>query len=319
MIRKVDDFKALNKDFFFTYPFSMYRNHNYVLPKKRSNLMLYMINRHMECDENYTFVSTHSDSEMINAFVIISLLPHESACFRMRMAELKYFMIANSENAADVGAKMLETVFSFCKKNKIMHLVCKVDVSDMSVIHALQREEFLYMDTAVSYVFNPRKKNNMIYKDLALFRPMVDDDLQHIIALVDETTFQTRFFKDTRFTISDVKLFYRRWIYNCCSPRNVRVNCVVAFRDEKLVGFCLSSPNEDISLFLGEPVFGSSLCAIAKDAKGIFPGLCQYCIQHVGFPISFIDTQIQNKEVVKSVSALGMDSVYFYHSFHLNL
>lgn len=121
------------------------------------------------------------------------------------------------EDSVDCKCSLLKTVAEECRARGMRYLTARVSASDLSTIHALQREAFELLDGLLTFSLKvrdivPRPANGDI--EVRLFRP---PDLDQILAIGKSAYTCDRFHVDRALKPGTADRLYETWLRRSCN------------------------------------------------------------------------------------------------------
>jgi GNAT superfamily N-acetyltransferase len=271
------------------------------------------------------------NEEKIQGAAIIIDLPWDSGLFGIKMAKANFIIDSHCSDASqNVINQLIWDVLCLCKEKEIEHLSCQVESKYTELIHALEANGFLLMDTIVIYSASLRRKKiiSQIDDSEILIREVNDKDLKRIFkiaekAFFDPETFLSRFYMDPLLKVNAGKL-YKEWLRNSCEGSQADI-VFVAEVDKAPVGFITCRLQErKKSDILGLNIVIIPLNAVHPEfrGRGIYNRLVVHSFnwfreQNVDF--AEIKTQVITSPVHHTWQKLGGKLVSSYHTFHKEL
>ena len=250
--------------------------------------------------------------------VALSLLPWDTAHFGFKMAKICHLVAdGNYEETVVLKRRLLHYLLKLCKNEKFSHITCRIDIDDISSIHALEENGFKLMDTLITYVFNRHKHRIYEIKELCRVRKFTGTDLPVLVKISKNAFHRDRFHLDPHIPDKKADCLFGEWVKNSCQGR-YGDKVFVAERGNQVVGFLTFKLDEEINRLTGYRIAGHGLSAVAPRVKGIYPSLVKAAIKEIAVHYDCLefDTQLNNYEVIKIWQRFGFDFARAQYTFH---
>ena len=189
---------------------------------------------------------------------VIALSAMDEARFGIRTAK-----------ATGLTGECLPEVLRFCQREEVRLLIARCSASDLALVHQLERENFLLMDTLVYY----RHKNlggtpAVADPEGITIRPVEPSEWPQVRAIAGQSFqgYKGHYHADPRLHAKDCDEAYQDWAVRSCESRETgQTEVLVAASPKGLLGFAtlrMETPDE------GEGVL-FSVTPAAQD-KGIY-------------------------------------------------
>lgn len=193
----------------------------------------------------------------------LSPLAWDSDFFGLRMGRLSLF-IAKKEGLEvySVADELIDAALGAARHAELQHLSLRVDVEDIGVVHALEKNGFRLMDTLFTYAFHPRKSRLPDIRpayDLRTYRP---EDYEAVMD-ISTTAFEgypSRFTVDPHIPKDRAQAFYLEWAEKCCRG-DLADEVLVAERKGRVIGYLAFRCNRGLERHTGVRVMGGGLGA----------------------------------------------------------
>lgn len=302
------------------YEFNDYRNYRVFKDKVIEEYLFKQIGNSVLKNKDAIVVFAKEREEIVGLVSLVNL-SWDTELFDFKMANISHLLIDNSykyENSFEIKHKLMSFILQLCKNENIKHLSCRIDTSDFSSFHVLEKCGFKIMDTIVTYIFNGFKHNIPNVKELYKVRLFRNNDLNALLKLTTGSFLKNRFYKDIHLPKEKVDKLYREWVKNYCS--NLENNrAFVAEKKDEIIGFAIYKKNRELEELCGIKIFGSGLSAVSPQAKGAYPALVKAVIRDfisLSYVIAEFDTQVNNYEVIKIWQRFGLDFVRSKYTLH---
>jgi GNAT superfamily N-acetyltransferase len=210
----------------------------------------------------------------------------------------------------------LSSILEFCKKERVKLLIARCSMSDLETSQAMEREDFLLMDTLVYYALDLTRQPVPDNNGAAHFRPIHagEEEEMQLVAIESFRGYFGHYHADQRLEKDKCDEVYVDWARKACASRGADENFMVAEIEGRIVAFGvfrINNPDEG-ELFLGgihpdfqgQGIYYSFLCramewCLSKNAKRII-----------------ISTQLNNISVQKVLTRFGFEIARGYYTFH---
>jgi len=266
------------------------------------------------------------DKQTLCAVASFSDLPWDSKHYGKSMASIDY-MIHHEGFGKDLTpylASMLEHIEVIARQRDIQFLMCKSYTDHMPLIHALQQQNFLLVDTLLDYVYNynyrpidqikkPTSRSN------AKIREATPDDLEALVA-VAEAAFSThfgRYHSDPRTPSEVATNIYKEWIRS--SIAGYADYIFIAELDGEILGYTIWRLPQPYNKSLGQ-VAHYSIAGIHPRSAGqnLFRLLTYKGMETLADKADYIvgPTHINNYAVQRGYASLEWRIHDARHAFH---
>ena len=260
------------------------------------------------------------------AFAVYADLPWESRVYGQRMGALKY--IAANPLLPDPRPTLSALVTHVCNwavSAGIHFLLCKTYTDDVPLIHTLQEQGFLLVDTVVDFAYDAKRHP---LRDIpapalpsqATIRPASPDDREALTALAGAAFAGHfgRFHADERTSDEQATRIYQEWISSSLDGYADWI--LVAEIEDRIVGYSVWRKPSELEQMLPSVVGHYSIASTHPQfaGRGLFQGLT-----HAGMALfdGIADciegpTHINNFPVQRSYAKLNWRAVHARYSFH---
>ncbi|MFA5146718.1 MAG: hypothetical protein WC515_05040 [Candidatus Omnitrophota bacterium] len=300
------------------YPFNDYRRYRSFKKEWRDRCFADRIRRMAAEDAVRTLVAF--DRGKAVGIVSLAGLPLDSECFGFKMAKIGCLIaIGDRDSEFRIKDGLISGLSGVCEDEGICHISCRVDTSDFSTIHVLEKNKFYITDTLVTYIFDKKRDRFPALKTLYSIRPCEEKDIETLERLIENSFLDTRYYQDKHLSEEGAHKLYKKWVRNNYADKE-RCGTLVAESGKRIVGFGTGRKNEELEKLCGIKIFGSALSAVVPSAKGAYLALIQRSIENSvisqWYDIFEFDTQINNYEPVRIWQKLGLSPVRSRHTFH---
>jgi len=264
-------------------------------------------------------------SGTISGLVICTPLLWESPLLGKSMWAIKHIGVASGPgDVSSVAPKLVAKAVRHVADRDGDFLLCRAIPSDTAIIHALESNGFLLMDTLLNFVFDCRAhesngRQQHVPEGFAL-RLLTTSDIEPL-AEVAHSSFAGhfgRFHADPRIGHAAATRLYQEWIRSCANGWADWV--VVAMHGDRIAGYSAwkkpSALDERHGIRLGHYSIG----AVHPDffGRGLFTALTHTGMEQLCSSADWIEapTHIDNYAVQRGFRRLGWSIAGAQHSFH---
>lgn len=298
------------------YQFNDYRAYRML---NKGKLKEYLFNQILNLlDDNKSWVIGAYEGERIVGLATLSFLSWDTEHFGIKMGKIGYIMADRDyQKGLAIKDELLAYIFSLCRKEKIIHLSCRIDISDTSSIHTLESSGFRIMDTLVTYAFNRYKHKVPDIKDLYKIREFKKQDLSSLVDIAKNAFSKDRFHLDPNIPREKADDLFGEWIKN--SYKGIYADRVfVAEKGTEAIGFLTFRLDRGIEKLTAYKIAGHGLSAVSNKVKGVYPSLAKAAVQDITLHYDCLefDTQLSNFEVIKIWQRFAFDFIKARYTFH---
>ena len=313
---RVEELKGA-RQFLSHYEFNDYRNYP-LFTKTMLDDYLFTQVSDLLLKDKHSYIAVAKNKKKIVGLVSLVKLPWETRYFGFKMAEIRH-LIANGsyDEKIRINDALLWFISQICKKEKVMHLSCKVDAEDFSGIHCLERTGFRLMGSAVTYVFE--KGRIPKFKERCTVRMFKKKDMKAAINLLKTTAIKGRFQIDPYIPKQKANEFYVEWIRNC-SRRLWADEVLVAERGKEIVGFLAYQLNKELEKATGIRCFRANFAVVSPRGVGSFIALLKVATVRgrdvLRADLAEFETQVYNYSIIRVFQRLKIGIGRCRYSFH---
>jgi len=238
---------------------------------------------------------------------VIALSDIDEARFGIRTAKV-----------SGLTGEYLPEALSFCEREGVRFLIARCPASDLALVHRLEQDGFLLMDTLVYYRHKDLDSTPLEADPEGLtIRPVEEGEepLVRAIAAQSFHSYNGHYHADPRLNAGDCDEAYNDWAMRCCALRVQGTNEVlVADALEGLLGFLTLRINTEDE---AEVVLNG--VAPAAQGRGIYRLLMIRAMEwsrDQGATSMIISTQVTNLAAQKTWVRLGFEPFGSYYTFH---
>ncbi len=241
----------------------------------------------------------------------------------MNLSELVKISTLDTQRFGVITAKSdlidehnITSIIDFCLNSQVKLLIARCSVAQISTVHAMERQNFLLMDTLVYLKKDLTGYTASEYQSPAIIRLLKPDDTPQVVQVAQDafTSYYGHYHADPRLDRQKAAEVYTSWAERCCTEPGV-ANCVlVAEIEGNIVGFRavrMNSPRQ------GEFI----LAGVKPSARhmGIYRAFViegvNWC-QAQGACEVINSTHLLNNAVQKTCTQLGFEPYQAFHTFH---
>ena len=264
-------------------------------------------------------------NETISGLVICAPLLWESPLLGKSMWAIKHIGVASGPgDVSSVANRLVAEVVRLVADRDADFLLCRAMPSDTGVIHALESNGFLLMDTLLNFVFDCRTRGSSghqqhVPEGFAL-RLGTSSDVEPL-AEVAHSSFAGhfgRFHADPRIGHAPATRIYQEWIRSCASGWADWI--VVAMHGDRIAGYSAWKKPSALEQRHGIRLGHYSIGAVHPDffGRGLFTALTHAGMERLCSSADWIEapTHIDNYAVQRGFLRLGWRMAGAQHSFH---
>jgi len=265
-------------------------------------------------------------SGTISGLVICAPLSWESPLLGKSMWAIKHIAVACPPgDVSSVAIKLVAEVVRRVVDRGADFLLCRAIPSDSAIIHALESNGFLLMDTLLNFVFDCRsrasngRRQQQVPQGFELRLATTSDT--EPLAEIARSCFAGhfgRFHADPRIGHAAATRIYQEWIRSCA---NGWADCiVVALYGDRIVGYSAWKKPSALDQRHGIQLGHYSIGAVHPDffGRGLFTALTHAGMEQLCSSADWIEapTHIDNYAVQRGFRRLGWRIAGAQHSFH---
>lgn len=210
----------------------------------------------------------------------------------------------------------LPKIIDFCHDNNVKILVGRCPTNDFSAVHAMERDDFLLMDTLVCYLRDLTNIQMPLDIGKATIRQFRSGEVNEVRAVAADAFrgYFGHYHADERLNDSKCDEVYISWAVNSCVSRDFADEVLVAELDGRVVGFATLRINSS------DESEGVLFC-VDSSAQGM--GIYRsFMIRGLEWSVSkgtrsmVVKTQLINIVVQKVWIRLGFEISDSYYTFH---
>jgi ribosomal protein S18 acetylase RimI-like enzyme len=256
---------------------------------------------------------------------ICAPLPWESPLLGKSMWAIKHIGITSRP---DDGRSIATDLVAEAARRAIARdadfLLCKVTPTDTTIIHALESNRFLLMDTLLNFVFDCRasRSNGRLQQvpEGFVLRLATSSDVEPLIEVAHASFVNHfgRFHADPRIGQVAATMIYEEWVRSCA--KGWADWLVVAMHGDRIAGYSAWKKPSELDQRHGIRLGHFSIGAVHPDffGRGLFTALTRAGMEQLRSSADWIEapTHIDNHAVQRGFVRLGWRIVGAEHSFH---
>jgi hypothetical protein len=308
---------------------SSYKPYRYLNKKTEKAICQFWINRiaTLMSGSDRTRVFIAEVNNRIEGFVVISHLPWDSDFFKIPMATVSDFVVnEHSPYKREIALNLLKHAIGSAEKAGYGFISCKTYSNDFVNIHALEKSDFLLVDSHLDFV-NDFKKNpfhqvpeKKLPADVSVRFAQSDDEKELVsLAKLSFQNFLGRFHTDPRFSREQATQVYMEWMIS--GLKDKANTFIIAEIEGRIAGVSVWKQATDAETVIPVILSHYTIGAIHPDFFGrkIFQLLTYEGMRWLNGKADIIDgpTNINNFPVQQGYKRLGWQVVDAHHSFHL--
>lgn len=226
-----------------------------------------------------------------------------------------------SARALQVTAENLAEALDFCRANGVIFLVARCPVSDLRAAQAMERHDFLLMDTLLYFTRDlsnpvqpslPRGEGKQNAFAVRPVRPKESEAVGELAARAF-AGYSGHYHADARLDRAACDAVYRDWAVRSCQSRQMADAVLVAERDSRIAGFITIRQRGD----LGEgPLYGVDPAAHGQGIGGALMAAAMVWLKERGARRMEMSTQVTNVPSQKVWVRLGFEPSHAEYTFH---
>lgn len=221
----------------------------------------------------------------------------------------------------EIFQKLLEEIFSFCRKEGGETCHTRVAAGNIPVLHLLEQNGFQLMDILLLHgrVLSKEKDVFPLHLENCHIRPVTGQDIESLIILGHQVYSHSHFYADPKLPKERTDRLYAEWITNSCLKKSAQ-EVLVAEMEGEVVGFLTCS-----DFFSAQATGGcriGSFGIMAVNAKCRNRGIGTLCLSAGIF--WFLDradylhtgTHVNNYPIQRALTKVGFKSIFAEVSLH---
>ncbi len=264
-------------------------------------------------------------SGTIFGLVVCTPLSWESPLLGKSMWAIKHLGVASGpDDASFVASSLVAEVVRRVADRDGDFLLCRAIPSDTAIIHALESNGFLLMDTVLNFVFDCRTNGSGCHRqqipESFELRLATTSDIEPL-AEVAHASFAShfgRFHADPRIGRAAAARIYQEWIRSCANGWADWI--VVAIHGGRIVGYSAWKKPSALDARHGIRLGHYSIGAVHPDffGRGLFTALTHAGMEEVCSSADWIEapTHVDNHAVQRGFLRLDWRIAGAQHSFH---
>jgi ribosomal protein S18 acetylase RimI-like enzyme len=263
-------------------------------------------------------------SGIISGLVICAPLSWESSVLGKSMWAIKHIGVASSASDVSlVAARLVAEAVRHVADQHADFLLCRAIPSDTAIIHALESNGFLLMDTLLNFVFDRAHGSNGRQQKMPggfALRLATTSDIEPLaeIAHASFAGHFGRFHADPRIGHAAATKIYQEWIRSCANGWADWI--VVAMHGDRIAGYSAWKKPSALDQRHGIRLGHYSIGAVHPHffGQGLFTALTRAGMERLGPSADWIEapTHIDNHAVQRGFLRLGWRIAGAQHSFH---
>lgn len=298
-----------------SYKFCNYRTYRLI---DKDRLAEYRMSQILELlNDNRNRVLVAENEKEVIGLVVLRLLPWDTKFFGFTMGKLDYLVsMGGYEKSITIKRYLLSSLMAVCRREKFIHLNCRVDIEDISSLHALEENGFRIMDTMVTFAFDCRKPKISYLRSIYRVRNFKKSDLPYLIDIAESSFSKDRFHLENSIPKEKANSLYGEWIRNSSHKDHILVSVNSA---DTPVGFFTHRLFGRLFEFTNYKIMGDNgLMAVAPSAKGAIVGLMKVVLENARPHCNYVEfyTQLSNVEVLHLFGKFNLNFIVAQYTFH---
>ena len=299
------------------YPYGDLRRYKCISQAEQAAYLLAQIKNNLAQPWDRAFAQRSQNR--LRGLAVVKHLAWDSAIFNKTLWQIPHLLAPGSyAESLSMKKRMLRDILRYISTSRASHVSCKVDIADMSSVHALEAMGFRLMDTILVWFFSASQSVRR-FKALARVRDFKKADLPHLESLARASFRSNRFHLDPALDPRKADTLYARWVGNYCrgiAKGDTGVKVAQAARG--VAGFAAYRVNRLLEKTSGHKIIGRGLLAVWPDAKGAAVGLVNAIVRETAAKYDFaeLDVLASNLETHKIYAAFGFKILRSTLTFH---
>jgi ribosomal protein S18 acetylase RimI-like enzyme len=205
-----------------------------------------------------------------------------------------------------VDSARLAAILDDCRQAGIQHLVARVDIADLSTIHALEGAGFELLDGIQTFTLNPSEACFPVASELTA-RQYRKTDRPQVLAIARTAFVHDRFHADTALKPGVANRVHEVWVDNCCAGR--MADAVFVAEDQ---GAILGFVTVKLDPTRGIAVIGMVATLDAARRRGVARAITMLALRWIGDRGAGsvqVGTQLANIAAARLYSSFGFRPV----------
>jgi RimJ/RimL family protein N-acetyltransferase len=282
-----------------------------------ADYFFYEIQNAIRINENY-IVGLQENGKYI-AFCVLKKSETESEILEKQIFSLSHIVSLGSYTTALKNKlKLLDFLnsnFSVC----IDMLSCRANANDISTIHALEKQLFIYMDGLVTYSFEMPQRKSRTISPFFTIRLSKKEDLDQIKKIAYTSFSIDRFHNDPHIPKKQSNKIYVKFIENATQGIGAD-RILVAEYDNEIIGFNSIEIKNRLLAQFGIRIGSFPLNAVSSDYRnrGVYSGLVNDSLIYLNERTDIVEIRahINNYPVHRALSKLGFKLTLSQITFH---
>jgi dTDP-4-amino-4,6-dideoxy-D-galactose acyltransferase len=201
-------------------------------------------------------------------FTSLNLLPWDSEQLSVTAARIDYLVAEGSYHEQEcIKRSLLDAVLAEAGDRGVIHLSVRVDASDLSSLHVLERAGFVTVDGILTFALDLKARPHQTSAHDFNIRLATASDADQTAALARTAYLYDRFHSDPTISRERADELHATWLRNSCVG-NAADAVVLAEDRTGLLGFVTCTLQRDTQAHLGRMVGTIVLVASALRARG---------------------------------------------------
>ncbi|HEY2973288.1 MAG TPA: GNAT family N-acetyltransferase [Pyrinomonadaceae bacterium] len=201
-------------------------------------------------------------------FACLTMLPWDSDQLGMRAARVDYLIAeGNYDEQLPVKEMLIEQVLLEAHDRGVWHLSARVDASDLSALHVLEKAGFITVDGILTIALDLTSHKSIERPHDFQIRPATPDDAERVADLARTAFIYDRFHADPFISPDRAGELHATWLRNSCAGKAADA-VILAEDDTGLLGFMTCVLQHDTRKELGRMVGTVVMAASAEAARG---------------------------------------------------
>ncbi len=281
--------------------------------------------RQLELDTLYNYLQNNPSTSWvaIRKGQVIGLLSLQKSIWDTNFWGVEYvsidqiYTISGDESEQEYTIdQLLNAAVGWCHDNKIQFVSVRASTYNLAAIHALEKNNFRYIESTVINSNDIRHSNFQLPEDYKIRMPY-KGETDTLVNMVEDAFITHRFYADPRFPKVKVDDMYRKWVINSLESPNW--STIVLESDGKARGFFIYRIEDLRSYFkLRFAKWRMGVLSSSNHSKGYGVPLFQGSMQYVHDTADIIDSglSIRNIRSFNLHNKLNFRIICFSSTYH---
>lgn len=268
--------------------YSKYRRHSGFLKNKKEILLRNEVVVRVK-DKDIGFFAKDNE-DIVYAIAVIEYLQWDSTHFNMNMARLHCFF--DTDVDVSIIKTLIRKTLDLAVNKSIQHISIDVDIDNYLLINLLVAYGFEVLDVRRTYFTHILAENKSYQKMLHKVRDYHIDDYSAVEYILESTTFESRFTRDSYLNQEKVQLLYKEWFYKLISEAGTTAQVVVFESKNNIVACGAIGENDFLKYGIDGKIRSGSVYACLPEGVGAYPPVLYKLTQDALITHGLVETTI---------------------------